>query len=572
MPVTEGSSRQVPAADLAAFESLERAAIEAGVPALAEDARAVAARVAEGLFYVVCVGEFKRGKSTLLNALVGRNVLPAGVIPVTSAVTILRHGPAPRARVRFSGGEIRPVALEEIADFVTEERNPENRRRVAAVEALVPSPLLAGGMCLVDTPGIGSVFTGNTAATRDFLPHVDAALVVVGADPPLSGDELAVAEEAARGTEHLIFVLNKADRLPDAERIEAARFAEQVLASRLKRPVSLLSVSASERLRDSGPPRDWEALVTSLETLASDAGVDLLRSAAARAVGRISRRILHEIEEQRGALVRPLDESVRRLRDLERALADAGRALLDLGALLASEETRLAARLDADRDALLSRAGPGAHDELRRVLRARPERTKFRVAANETARTIARKTLVSWAEVERPEAERLYREASNRFVELGNAFLARFLGADEPGLNEPLPALSRETGFRGRSRFHFTELLAASDPAPLARLFDPLRPGRAVRAAAEHDADAYLDRLLASNSARIKNDLIDLVRESRRHLEAELRGRLSAAVRSASDALEKARARHAEGDAEVRAELDRLDSLRRDVESAGNLA
>ncbi|HSB36606.1 MAG TPA: dynamin family protein, partial [Thermoanaerobaculia bacterium] len=243
MSVPDPLSRSAAVADASALETLEKAARDAGAPALAEDARSVAARVAEGLFYVVCLGEFKRGKSTLLNALVGREILPAGVVPVTSAVTILRYGSAVDARVRLSGGDVRHISLAEIPDYVTEERNPENRRGLVAVEVFLPSPLLATGMCLVDTPGIGSVFAGNTAATRDFLPHVDAALVVLGADPPLSGDELALAEEAARGIHHLLFALNKADRLPEAECAEAARFAERILASRLKRPVSLLSVS-----------------------------------------------------------------------------------------------------------------------------------------------------------------------------------------------------------------------------------------------------------------------------------------------------------------------------------------
>jgi len=63
-------------------------------------------------------------------------------------------------------------------------RNPPralNKIGVEAVEVFVPSPLLSSGMCLVDTPGIGSVFAGNTMTTREFVPHVDAAIVVLGA-------------------------------------------------------------------------------------------------------------------------------------------------------------------------------------------------------------------------------------------------------------------------------------------------------------------------------------------------------------------------------------------------------
>jgi GTP-binding protein EngB required for normal cell division len=546
---------------------LEKVALEAGSPALAEDAHSVAARVAEGLFYVVCLGEFKRGKSTLLNALVGREVLPAGVIPVTSAVTILRYGSAIEARVRLSGGEVRHIGLAEVADYVTEEKNPENLRGLVAVEIFLPSPLLATGMCLVDTPGIGSVFAGNTAATRDFLPHVDAALVVLGADPPLSGDELALAEEAARAAHHLLFVLNKADRLPEAECAEAARFAERILASRLKRPVSLLSVSATERLRGEGPARQWDTLVRSFEALARDAGADLVRSAAGRAARRLSQRLLREIEELRGALLRPLEESETRLKNLEATLADAERALGDLGYLLAAEVDRLAARVRADREAFLAGALPGARQELRRVLDAAPDGLGLRDVMAEAARTTAQRALDSWAEVERPAAEALYREGADHFVEMGNRFLARFLGTEEPGLGEEEAVLDRESGFRGRSRFQFTELLTVSEPNPFLRAFDRVKSRRSVRAAAARDASAYLGRLLSSNSARVQNDLIDLVRESRRRLEAEIRGRLSQSVRSASAALAGARARRAEGEASVNAETARLEALRKRIEA-----
>ena len=79
---------------------LAQLAEEAGAPEIATDAGALVERLAEGRFYVACVGQFKRGKSTLLNALVGRPLLPVGVVPITTALTVLRHGDL-RARVRL---------------------------------------------------------------------------------------------------------------------------------------------------------------------------------------------------------------------------------------------------------------------------------------------------------------------------------------------------------------------------------------------------------------------------------------------------------------------------------------
>ena len=170
---------------------------ELGAEPQAKEARELAARVTEGRFYVACIGQFKRGKSTLLNALVGHEVVPTGFVPVTAVPTVIRFGDELHARVRMRDGSWQNIDLPDLKEYVTEELNPENKKAVEGTEVFVPSPLLSSGMCFVDTPGLGSVFTGNTATTQAFIPHIDAALVVVGADPPIAGEELALVESSA---------------------------------------------------------------------------------------------------------------------------------------------------------------------------------------------------------------------------------------------------------------------------------------------------------------------------------------------------------------------------------------
>ena len=123
-------------------------------------------------------------------------MLPIGVVPVTAIVMILRHGSLLRADVHYENGSRQQIPADSISEFVSEERKPANFRGVAAVEVFVPCPLLSSGMSLVDTPGMGSVFAGNTAITKAFVPHIDAALAVLGANPPISGDELALIEKS----------------------------------------------------------------------------------------------------------------------------------------------------------------------------------------------------------------------------------------------------------------------------------------------------------------------------------------------------------------------------------------
>src|SRR4051812_28509548 len=170
LPAAPSRSAGAPSEQLVALVSL---ANEAGAPEIALEATALIDRLAEGRFYVACLGQFKRGKSTLLNALVGQALLPSGIIPITTAVTVLRWGPTLRVRVRLER-DWQDIAVNELAAYVSEEQNPANRKGVSLVEVFVPSPLLAHGMCLVDTPGVGSVIRANTDATRQFVPQIDA--------------------------------------------------------------------------------------------------------------------------------------------------------------------------------------------------------------------------------------------------------------------------------------------------------------------------------------------------------------------------------------------------------------
>jgi GTP-binding protein EngB required for normal cell division len=542
-------------------------ASQVGVDHLPAEAAALAERLAEGRFFVACVGQFKRGKSTLLNALVGEPVLPTGVVPVTTAVTVLRHGPRRAARIRLRDGGWRDIDPGDVGAYVTEAENPENRKGVEAVEVFVPSPLLASGMCLVDTPGLGSVFSGSTRITRDFVPHIDAALVVLGADPPISGEELALVEEVAQHTGALLFLLNKADRLSAADRDEARRFAEQILGQRLRRPVGpFFEVSATERLA-CGPTRDWVRVEAALMTLARQSGRQLVEAAAVRGVGRLADRLLQAIDAHREALVRPLDESERRLAALREAATQAERALRDLGPLFAAEQTRLARTFEAERRAFLDQAVPHALEELERVLLDRPARHGLREAAMEQARAVARQRVEAWLHDAEPRAEALYARATERFVGLANEFLTSLRGSGDAALAR-LPAhVASEMGFRAKRQFYFADLMAVASPGLGRWVALWIAPRPAAVAFARRDARAYLERLLDTNSARVANDLTERVVESRRRLESDLTVLLHEITAAAEHAVQQARIHHQAGANAVRAELARLDGLRRRVET-----
>ena len=177
----------------------------------------------------------------------------------------------------------RSISPESLSSYVSEEENPENEKGVIAVEVFEPSPLLADGLSLVDTPGLGSVFEANTIATHAFIPQIDAAIVVIGADPPVSGEELDLVAAAAAHIRNLVFVLNKADRVTEEERRVASQFTRTVVERRLGRRIDqIFWVSAVERMAGAGPERDWQAFVASLQSLVATSGTQLIRDAARR--------------------------------------------------------------------------------------------------------------------------------------------------------------------------------------------------------------------------------------------------------------------------------------------------
>jgi len=195
-------------------------------------------------FNLVVMGQFKRGKSTFINALIGAEILPTSIVPLTSIVTILRYGQTSRAIVRYLDEKEEEIHLPDIPKFVTEKQNPKNKLHVKEVEIFYPSDYLKDGVRIIDTPGVGSVFKHNTDVAYAYLPYVDAGVFIVTPDPPLGEAEHVFLKEVREHADKFIFVLNKTDLVEASDLSESMEFTTNLIREDLGQSVNLYPVSA----------------------------------------------------------------------------------------------------------------------------------------------------------------------------------------------------------------------------------------------------------------------------------------------------------------------------------------
>jgi GTP-binding protein EngB required for normal cell division len=268
---------------------------------------------------VLVVGEAKRGKSTLVNALLGREVLPSGVAPLTAVTTTVRYGDDERAEVRFLDGHDEKYPLAALGDLVTERGNPGNRRRIAEVTVYLTAPILESGVELVDTPGTGSVFEWDTRTAHQALRSMDAAVFVLTADPPVSASERDLLDKVAGLSVTTFAVLNKADHLDERGLAEAVEFTRRVLGE-AGHPGPVYPMSGRAALR--GGDVGFTAFKADFTAYLSAQGRADLKASAIAQARRIAGSVLDEVAVTRRAAEMRAGDAADRVRQFSERLAE----------------------------------------------------------------------------------------------------------------------------------------------------------------------------------------------------------------------------------------------------------
>jgi small GTP-binding protein len=217
---------------------------------LEDRVRDLLVRLAEDRFNLTMVGRFSRGKSSLLNAILGTDRLPTGIVPLTSVITAVSYGSSEKVTVKYRERRLdSEITLEELPRYITEQGNPGNSLGVAIANIEVPAEILRRGFHFVDTPGLGSAITENTLTTQAFLPEVDALLLVTSFESPLSEDERARFDDVSHAGLPVFVVVNKHDLATAADRAKVLEFVRSHLSARDgQSSLEIFSVSARDGL------------------------------------------------------------------------------------------------------------------------------------------------------------------------------------------------------------------------------------------------------------------------------------------------------------------------------------
>ena len=329
-------------------------------------------RLADPAVHIVVAGEFKQGKSSLVNALLGANVCPVDDDVATAVPTYVRYGQQPRAELLLAGGtpgeqhaagtpgeqpsggapgepagalagepRRQEIPLDQVRRYAVENRDPAPAERVIGVEVQLPRTMLANGMVVVDTPGVGGLGSAHAAASLGAVSLAQAVLFVTDASQELTRTELDFLRRARELCDTVVCVLTKIDFYPAWRRIRDINLRH--LSGGLDVPVLAVSSALRARAVKANDARlnvesGFAELVQLVTRQVGENAADRLAAEAADEVTAVSEQIIGQFEAERAALADPaaaqavidqLNETKRRVESLRSAAAKWSQTLND---------------------------------------------------------------------------------------------------------------------------------------------------------------------------------------------------------------------------------------------------
>ena len=416
-------------------------------------------------FNLVVVGQFKRGKTCLINALLGANILPVSVVPLTSIVTVVVYGETTSAKVFFKNGKTVDIPVESLPEYVTETGNPKNEKEVSEVVVLYPSPYLKDGVRLVDTPGVGSVYIHNTDVAYRYLPKSDAALFLLSTDQPVSSAEIGFLNDVREYAGRIFFLLNKTDYLCGQDVGSALLFAKEALEQIMGPDIRIFPISAklalqakldesSEALADSGLADFSEALG---RFLVKEKGKVLIESVS-KNLQKILCRARLETELELKSLGTPVEQIRQKIAAFERRKEELIEERLSFDAFFNAEIERLIIReLDRGIADLKGRLVSQMEEEFNLFYESKKDLSLKEL--NDALQTFVldkiQEEFTAWRELEDAQLSKSFDSICGRFASKVNGVTDSLLDFSSQLFSVPFETVEAESLRTSESSFHY---------------------------------------------------------------------------------------------------------------------
>lgn len=341
---------------LHALDQLAVAYTKAGIEARSASLREIRTRLEDDTFRLMVVGEFKRGKSTLVNALLGDAILPAKVAPCTAVITEVRFGEEPEAVLFGTDGSKREVPFDRIREFVCIDEDDEGPSPWAKLELYYPLEICRNNVEIIDSPGLNEHHT-RTEVALDYLPRADALVMVLSCEMALSQSELGFIDDTLGGRDlsNVFFLWNRYDAVADSpdDLDDIKRRSRRMLEPKLTAKNRIFFVSAKDALvgRRRGSPELVERSLMPVfeevleQFLAGERGrVKVL--GPLRSAEKAARDCALQIPRMEAHLAAPLEELEKKQAALSPRISELEKKRLRVGRMLDRREAELGDLVD----------------------------------------------------------------------------------------------------------------------------------------------------------------------------------------------------------------------------------
>lgn len=515
-----------------------------------QPAHAVASRLRQNAFDIVIVGQYKRGKTTFINALLGEDLLPTAVVPLTSIATRIFYGPRVAARVRFLDGRSQEIPVGDLHLYTTGKGNPGNSKAVALAEVEFPGEALRDGTMLTDTPGIGSVFEHNTKAAVEYIPQADAAIFLVNADPPISEAERDFLTSVRPHLAKLFFVQNKIDQVSAADQEESLAFTRRVIEGAVGEDCIVIYPISARLALEAKQAQDRDKLARSRfdeferelrRFLQRAKGRLLLRSAAGKA-GRFLADLHSRAKLERRALEMDLQELAAKAEAFQRHLDDVQRARFEDKAVLRAQVERLVAefidaRLEAFQADNLPKMRAGLAQYAREQQRLSPG--KFRDALRARAMHIIEEALLAWGGAEEAELAEALKSLLRRFTEQTNGLLGRIATDCQALFGVPFDLFVPEEEMPADRRFYTADWFVADGIDLTLGVVMNVMPRAFVRRRLLAEVSRGMAEKLNMQCGRLRYDFVRRIQERVQEFTAAMDEHFARAITSIRDVVDR---------------------------------